>query len=92
MADEMFNLLCHYHKSVCNIPAFRNVVDIAGLVKGDHNGQGLGNAFVSHISACDGITNLTHAFENEAIMYVEGSVGPIQDTEIIHEGFQPTDN
>ncbi|KAF7248163.1 Obg-like ATPase 1 [Varanus komodoensis] len=40
------------------IPAFLNVVDIAGLVKGAHAGQGLGNAFLSHISACDGIFHL----------------------------------
>lgn len=44
------------------IPAFLNVVDIAGLVKGAHNGQGLGNAFLSHISACDGIFHLTREY------------------------------
>lgn len=44
------------------IPAFLNVVDIAGLVKGAHNGQGLGNAFLSHISACDGIFHLTRKY------------------------------
>lgn len=41
------------------VPAFLNVVDIAGLVKGAHEGQGLGNAFLSHISACDGIFHMT---------------------------------
>lgn len=41
------------------VPAFLNVVDIAGLVKGAHKGQGLGNAFLSHISACDGIFHMT---------------------------------
>lgn len=41
------------------VPAFLNVVDIAGLVKGAHVGQGLGNAFLSHISACDGIFHMT---------------------------------
>lgn len=41
------------------IPAFLHVVDIAGLVKGAHAGQGLGNAFLSHISACDGIFHMT---------------------------------
>lgn len=37
------------------VPAYLNVVDIAGLVKGAHEGKGLGNAFLSNISACDGI-------------------------------------
>lgn len=41
------------------VPAFLNVVDIAGLVKGAHSGQGLGNAFLSNISACDGIFHMT---------------------------------
>lgn len=41
-----------YHSKV---PAFLQVVDIAGLVKGAHEGQGLGNAFLSHIGACDAI-------------------------------------
>lgn len=40
------------------VPAFLNVVDIAGLVKGAAEGQGLGNAFLSHISACDAIFHL----------------------------------
>lgn len=44
------------------VPAFLNVVDIAGLVKGAAEGQGLGNAFLSHISACDGIFHLCRKF------------------------------
>uniref|UniRef100_A0A2K6CCC6 G domain-containing protein n=1 Tax=Macaca nemestrina TaxID=9545 RepID=A0A2K6CCC6_MACNE len=43
--DERFDFLCQYHKPASKIPAFLNVVDIAGLVKGAHNGQGLGKAF-----------------------------------------------
>uniref|UniRef100_A0A7M4F7R5 Obg like ATPase 1 n=1 Tax=Crocodylus porosus TaxID=8502 RepID=A0A7M4F7R5_CROPO len=58
--DERFDFLCQYHKPPSKIPAFLNVVDIAGLVKGAHSGQGLGNAFLSHISACDGILHLTN--------------------------------
>ncbi|KAF3827269.1 hypothetical protein GH733_002755 [Mirounga leonina] len=83
--DERFDFLCQYHKPASKIPAFLNVVDIAGLVKGAHNGQGLGNDFLSHISACDGIFHLTCAFEDDDITRVEGSVDPIRDREIIHE-------
>lgn len=45
------------------VPAYLNVVDIAGLVKGAAEGQGLGNAFLSHISACDAIFHLCRMFE-----------------------------
>lgn len=46
------------------MPAFLNVVDIAGLVKGANEGQGLGNAFLSHIKACDAIFHLTREWAN----------------------------
>ncbi|KAL0190563.1 hypothetical protein M9458_013261, partial [Cirrhinus mrigala] len=57
--DERFDFLCQYHKPASKVPAFLNVVDIAGLVKGAHAGQGLGNAFLSNISACDAIFHMT---------------------------------
>ncbi|KAJ8253039.1 hypothetical protein GJAV_G00208440 [Gymnothorax javanicus] len=83
--DERYDFLCEFHKPASKVPAFLNVVDIAGLVKGAHAGQGLGNAFLSHISACDGIFHMTRAFEDEDIIHVEGNVDPVRDMEIIHE-------
>ncbi|NWH18214.1 OLA1 ATPase, partial [Grus americana] len=83
--DDRFDFLCQYHKPPSKIPAFLNVVDIAGLVKGAHTGQGLGNSFLSHINACDGIFHLMRAFEDDDITHVEGSVDPVRDIEIIHE-------
>jgi obg-like ATPase 1 len=62
-----------------------NVVDIAGLVKGAAEGQGLGNAFLSHISACDAIFHLCRAFEDDDVTHVEGDVNPVRDLEIISE-------
>lgn len=53
--SPFFIIFCLFSK----VPAFLNVVDIAGLVKGAHTGQGLGNAFLSHISACDAIFHMT---------------------------------
>uniref|UniRef100_A0A8C5QI29 Obg like ATPase 1 n=1 Tax=Leptobrachium leishanense TaxID=445787 RepID=A0A8C5QI29_9ANUR len=83
--DDRYEFLCQYHKPVSKVPAFLSVVDIAGLVKGASTGQGLGNAFLSHISACDGLFHLTRAFDDDDIIHVEGSVNPVRDIEIIHE-------
>ena len=57
--------------------------DIAGLVKGASNGEGLGNAFLSNIKAVDAIFHMVRIFEDEEITHVEGSVDPIRDIEII---------
>ncbi|KAK5644392.1 hypothetical protein RI129_005692 [Pyrocoelia pectoralis] len=83
--DARFDYLCNYFKPVSKVPAFLNVVDIAGLVKGASEGQGLGNAFLSHISACDAIFHLCRAFEDTDVTHVEGEVDPIRDLEIIGE-------
>lgn len=83
--DSRFDYLCDYYKPVSKVPAFLNVVDIAGLVKGASEGQGLGNAFLSHISACDAIFHLCRAFEDDDVTHVEGEVDPVRDLEIIGE-------
>jgi len=62
---------------------FLNVTDIAGLVKGASEGQGLGNAFLSHISACDAIFHMSRAFEDDDVTHVEGDVNPVRDLQII---------
>ena len=61
------------------------VIDIAGLVKGAAEGQGLGNAFLSHIKAVDGIFHMIRAFDDPDVVHVEGDINPIRDVEIIHE-------
>ena len=50
--------MCFFCFFSSKVPAFLNVVDIAGLVKGASEGQGLGNAFLSHIKACDALFHL----------------------------------
>merc|ERR1712037_1010662 len=62
-----------------------NVTDIAGLVKGASEGQGLGNAFLSHIRACEAMFHLCRTFEDPDITHVEGDVDPIRDLDIINE-------
>lgn len=64
---------------------FNGNKDIAGLVKGAADGQGLGNAFLSHIKAVDGIFHLVRAFDDAEIVHVEGEVDPVRDLAIIHE-------
>ncbi|KAH0566823.1 hypothetical protein KQX54_004588 [Cotesia glomerata] len=83
--DARFDYLCEYYKPVSKVPAFLNVVDIAGLVKGAAEGQGLGNAFLSHINACDAIYHLCRAFEDDDVTHIEGEVNPVRDLEIICE-------
>ncbi|XP_022905318.1 obg-like ATPase 1 [Onthophagus taurus] len=83
--DERFDYLCEYFKPASKVPAFLNVVDIAGLVKGAAEGQGLGNAFLSHISACDAIFHLCRVFEDDDVTHIEGDVNPVRDLDIISE-------
>lgn len=73
------------YKPASTVPAYLTVIDIAGLVKGAASGAGLGNAFLSHIKAVDGIFHLVRAFSGDEVSHVEGDVDPIRDMEIIHE-------
>jgi len=83
--DARFDFLVAHHKPASKVPAFLNVTDIAGLVKGASEGQGLGNAFLSHIKSCDAIFHLCRTFEDPEITHVEGEVDPIRDLDIINE-------
>jgi len=83
--DDRFDWLVENHKPASKVPAFLNVTDIAGLVKGASEGQGLGNAFLSHIKACDALFHLCRTFEDPDITHVEGEVDPVRDLQIINE-------
>merc|ERR1712112_636332 len=83
--DDRFDFLVEHHKPASKVPAFLNVTDIAGLVKGASEGQGLGNAFLSHIKACDALFHLCRTFEDPDITHVEGDVDPVRDLDIINE-------
>lgn len=65
------------------IPTTIEFVDIAGLVKGASEGEGLGNKFLGNIREVDAIVHVVRCFEDENISHVEGSVDPIRDIEII---------
>lgn len=66
------------------IPAIVEFVDIAGLVKGASEGQGLGNQFLSHIRETDAIAEVVRIYENADLIHVEGTVDPLRDIEIIN--------
>ncbi|KAJ2604725.1 hypothetical protein EV177_006328, partial [Coemansia sp. RSA 1804] len=82
--DERFDWLVAQYQPSSRVPAFLSVTDIAGLVKGAAEGAGLGNAFLSHISAVDGIFHMIRAFDDPDVVHVEGEVNPDRDLEIIH--------
>lgn len=82
--DARFDWLCDLHKPPSRIPAYLTVIDIAGLVKGAHEGQGLGNAFLANIKAVDGIFHLCRAFDDSEVIHVEGNLDPVRDLDIIH--------
>ncbi|MFA9480346.1 redox-regulated ATPase YchF [Phycisphaerales bacterium AB-hyl4] len=65
------------------IPAALRLVDIAGLVRGASEGEGLGNKFLSHIRSVDAILHVVRCFDDPDIAHVEGSVDPIRDIETI---------
>jgi GTP-binding protein YchF len=65
------------------VPTIVEFVDIAGLVKGASKGEGLGNAFLSHIREVDAICHVVRIFEGGDVIHVEGSVAPQRDREII---------
>jgi GTP-binding protein YchF len=66
------------------IPAAIEFVDIAGLVKGASKGEGLGNQFLSNIREVDAIVHVVRCFEDENVVHVDGSIGPIRDIETIN--------
>ncbi len=66
------------------VPTAFEFTDIAGLVKGASNGEGLGNKFLSHIREVDAIVEVVRCFSDSNIIHVENSVDPIRDIEIIN--------
>jgi obg-like ATPase 1 len=81
--DERFDYLVKHYHPKSEVPAVLKVTDIAGLVKGAAEGQGLGNAFLSHIAAVDGIYHMVRCFEDSEVAHVETTVDPVRDLEII---------
>jgi ribosome-binding ATPase len=82
--DLRLETLAKMSKSVRTVPAAIEFVDIAGLVAGASQGEGLGNQFLSHIREVDAIVQVVRCFESGDIHHVTGSVDPVRDIEIIN--------
>ncbi|KAI9350209.1 P-loop containing nucleoside triphosphate hydrolase protein [Obelidium mucronatum] len=81
--DARYEFLCDLWKPPSTQPAYLMVTDIAGLIKGASEGAGLGNAFLSHIQAVDGIFHCIRIFEDDDVIHVDDSIDPIRDLETI---------
>ncbi|KAG6910115.1 hypothetical protein DXG01_013169 [Tephrocybe rancida] len=81
--DARFEWLCETYKPASRVPAFLTCIDIAGLTAGASTGAGLGNSFLSHVRAVDGIFQVIRAFDDAEVIHVEGDVDPLRDMEII---------
>lgn len=81
--DEKLEKLASIYKPKSVVPAHITLYDIAGLTKGASAGEGLGNAFLSHIRAVDAIYQVVRCFDDAEIIHIEGDVNPVRDLDII---------
>lgn len=81
--DHRLDQLTQLVNPLKTIPTVMEFVDIAGLVAGAAQGEGLGNQFLAHIRETDAIIHVVRCFENEDITHVTGSIDPLRDIETI---------
>ena len=82
--DERLYKLADFSKTNKTIPAAVEFVDIAGLVKGAADGEGLGNKFLSHIREVNAIAEVVRIFEDQNIIHVDGKINPVSDIQVIN--------
>ncbi|MBR6108391.1 MAG: redox-regulated ATPase YchF [Clostridia bacterium] len=82
--DERLDVLAKMYDPQKYTPATIEFVDIAGLVRDAHRGEGLGNKFLSHIREVDAVVHVVRCFEDDNVVHVDGSVDPIRDMETIN--------
>ena len=84
LPDERLGVLAQLFDSERIVPATVSFVDIAGIVKGASEGEGLGNKFLANIREADAICVVTRAFADPDVVHVTGRVDPLDDIETIH--------
>jgi GTP-binding protein YchF len=84
VVDARLDKLAEIEKSAKKTPAVVEFWDIAGLVKGAAQGEGLGNQFLANIRSVSAIVHVVRAFSNDNILHVENSVDPLRDIDLIH--------
>jgi len=82
--DPRLEKLAEMYKSKKVIPATTTFVDIAGLVKGASEGEGLGNQFLSHIRSCNAICQVVRAFSDDNVQHVDSAHNPKKDIDVIN--------
>ena len=82
--DSRLEVLANLSQSAKIVPTRIEFVDIAGLVKGASQGEGLGNQFLANIREVDAIVQVVRCFEDDDIIHVSGSVDPVRDIEVIN--------
>jgi len=82
--DKRLEVLSRLSNSAKTIPTAIEFVDIAGLVKGAAEGEGLGNKFLSHIREVDAIAHVVRLFEDADIIHVHGAINPVDDISVIN--------
>lgn len=82
--DERLDKLVQLIKPEKVVPAAIKFIDIAGLVKGAHQGEGLGNKFLGHIREVDAIVHIVRTFTNPQVSHVYGKIDPQNDIEIVN--------
>src|ERR1700746_3690986 len=82
--DPRLAVLSKISKSRKLVPATITLVDIAGLVAGASEGEGLGNQFLANIRECDAIVHVVRTFQDDDVIHVAGKVDPIADIEVIN--------
>ena len=82
--DKRLENIARFSSSAKSIPASMEFIDIAGLVKGASQGEGLGNQFLAHIRETQAIAHILRCFSNQDIVHVHEKVNPLQDMDVIN--------